>query len=787
MRKWTLLLVLILAFSVVAAATFAYFHYKRVLLPKTQGVEYVVGLHGPVHVYRDQYGVPHIVAVKSDLDAFYALGFVHAQDRFWQMTFQRHVAAGTLSELFGEKTVKQDKFLRTWGFYRAAQATWQALDPQAKAIVKAYTAGVNAFIKQGNFPLPIRLLHFHPKLWTPVDSIVWQKMMAWDLQDTWQQKVKNYLLMKEFGEQSIHQYFPPYPQQAPVTLSTEDLIQSGIISDKEANTTLVHDVKPSDTSQGAIDQALIDTLKTANQIRQACHFESMPGKGSNAWVVSGRLTQSGKPILSNDVHLSLTAPALWYLVEMQGPHLHVYGATIPGMPGVVIGHNDHIAWGFTNGFNDVQDLFIIPEGTPLKTIDETISVRGGNPVHFKVYISPHGPIISNVTPDVHKTGLCLALQWTALQPDDTTPGAFFRLQYAQNWTQFVDAMQYFTTTTQNVFYADTAGNIGYYYPGKQPIRCGYNGALPVPAGSKYDWCGFVPFDQLPHVYNPPEGMLFNANNKPVADTYPYLLNFHWVVPPYRVERIKHLLTQETPLTVDTMMAIQYDAVSEYWRDLRPILLKTKPLKPIDSKALAILKKWDGDMTLDSQAAIIFAYWVQQFNTLWPKSIAFGSDKWLNPIFVKNTLAQPQYQAYLSTSLAAAVAQLIDRFGETPGGWHWGKVHRAVFDYSGLGNSKAIGWIWRRSIATRGGDYTVNAGTYDVQSFTQMAGASYRQIVDLGNLNQSYFMQTLGQSGHVMSPHYDDLMAKWRNGKYLQMKMQTQACRVGKKGCLVLLP
>lgn len=771
------LIFIILPFLIlVVAGTITLLVLKKITHTQTHGVIYIEGLHGPVFIHRDQYGVPHIIAEKSDQDAFFALGFVQAQDRLWQMEFQRHVVTGTLSEIFGKKTIPQDEFLRTWGFYRAAQAAWPTLDPNSQEIIKNYTAGINAEIQQGHVPLQILLLRYHPTPWNNYDSIAWQKMMAWQLQTSWQEKIKNYIIAKNYGISKISYYLPPYPTTGPTTLSEKDLINTNRIkntSAKEKNLSLT----PIQAS------SLISLLDTANNIHKTLGYLDFPSKGSNAWVVSGKFTQSGLPLLANDIHLQLTAPSLWYLVELKAPHLHVIGASIPGLPGIVTGHNDYIAWGITNGYNDAQDLFIIPATTKTRTIDEIIKVKNDKSIDLKVEISSFGPIISNVTPHMQNLPMKLAMQWPALQAGDTTVESFIKLQYANNWTQFTNALHYFVAPTQNFVYADIHGNIGYYYPGKLPIR---NNSGMFFANSPEQWNGYIPFNQLPHSYNPPEGFIATANNKVTPNSYPYSLTFRWSVPPYRIERIRDLIQNNGILNSQKFMNFQHDTLSYFWVNLKSTLLTTKAFDQPSKEALLILQQWNGDFSLTSEGATIFAYWVKQFNNLWPQPLAFG-DKWLQPLYLKKILSDPKMQSYLSQSLAEAMKELIATHGNNPKNWQWGKIHKAVFSESGLGQSKLVGWIWQRNIPTPGGDYTVDVGTYDPDTFVQIAGATYRQIIDLGNLNQSYYITPLGESENIFSRYYSNLLKMWRDGSYVQMNQYNLPCNPTQENCLELLP
>lgn len=756
-------LIIVISILLLAAYLYAYFttytrHAKSMV---------IAAPHGPVTVTWDEYDIPHITAKQQDSDAIYALGYVHAMERFWQMDLQRHIVSGRLSELFGAATVQQDKFLRTWGFFRAAQTIYPALDKQTKVMVEAYTLGVNTYLQHGKLSLPFHILRHHAEPWTNTDSLAWGKMMAWSLQMSWQTKIENYLIASHLGEDQIKVLHPPYPANAPTVMNKKTYL-----TPKKANNNTVYNTQ--------LAANLSKLLIVANTIRQQLGFESAPSKGSNNWVVSGKLTQSGKPILANDLHLALQAPALWYLAELRGPTLHVTGATIPGLPMVIAGHNDHIAWGMTTAYIDAQDLYVEPKNTHFKTIDEVIKVKGGKDIHLKVRISQHGPIISDVSA-ASRVAPRVALRWPALMPGDTTYNSFYQLNYARNWHDFIEAMRNFVTPSQNFIYADVDGNIGYFLPGKLPIRKGFSGALPIFPNEHHEWQGFIPFKQLPSRFNPPQGFIASANNKIIGNDYPYRLTFRWRVPPYRIERIIDLLQKNIPLTVDKMKTIQSDTVSYLWQDLRPQLIQTQPLDQNNKDALTLLKKWDGNMQRSSVAATVFAYWYRELNQLIPKEILFPEKmgpELYEPLFIKQQLRDNgQYcrhlkdkscRAFLSRTLQTAIKKLITDRGKNTSNWQWGKIHYAEFQDLGLGKAKPFSWLFNRYISSPGGKYTVNAGIYRTRNFQQMMGASYRQIIDLSNLKNSVYMQTLGQSGNIFSPHYADLLLFWRDNRYLTM-------------------
>jgi len=770
-----LFVIIILVVGCISLIGAAYFS----TINKESGVIALKGLHGKVIIQTDQYGISHVHALKNDEDAFFALGYLHARDRFWQMEFQRRIAEGSLSEVLGKAALAKDKFLRTWGFYRTAKKDWPTFDAKSKKIIRAYTKGVNAFLITGKLPLQFKILRYKPKPWTEVDSITWGKLMAFDLQTSIDQKIKAYQIAKYLGKKQINILLPPYPQNHPTILSDQDLRQSNLLAMRS-----VHKTPKQTLKQLSCIQNLL------NKIRAQLGFQNTPGKGSNNWVISGRLTTTGKPLLASDPHLRLSAPGIWYLVELQGPKLHVIGATIPGLPTILIGHNDHIAWGITNVDPDTQDLYIIPKNAPLKTIHEIIKVKNQPDIDWPVKISSDGPIISDVG-NAKKLDQQIALKWTALQPHDTTLASYLKINYAKNWQEFTDALKYFVAPSLNFVYADKQGNIGYYLSGRIPIRSSNNNILPIAPSQHLVWKGYIPFDKLPHVYNPKEGFIVTANNKVTSNRYPYKLNFRWQKPGFRAQRITDLINQLQPLSMTTTKQIQLDTISYLWKDLRTTLLNTKPLDQESQVCLNILKSWNGNMSLKSSGAAVFAFWYQALTEMFAKKIPFVT-AWNEPIFIIQQLSSSrgltagssyetsyfldpavkprddEVRNFLSKSLHLAANAVVNKLGKDPKKWQWGKLHHAYFNELGLGVVKPIGWIWNRSIVTPGGDYTVDTGSYDERTFHQISGSSYRQIIDLSNFNKSIYIQPIGQSDNPFSKYHSNLLLPWRNGKYLPM-------------------
>lgn len=763
----------IVIIGIVISSIFLYL-YKNSVSPKA-GIFQLTGLKGRVNIVRDSFGIPHINAVEDDNDAYFALGFAHAQDRMWQMEFQRHVAKGSLSELFGKATVKTDQYLRVWGFYRLAQSAWQALDPDTKAALHSYTAGINAFIKQGKLPLEYKLLGYKPELWTEVDSIVWQKMMAWNLQRSWEDKLLNYKILQLFGRNKIDLFQPPYPNNAPKVIAQSELHYA-----TQDKTNITNDY----ISSVDIPHQFTSYLKYSKNIRQQLGFDDFPGKGSNSWVISGKLTATGKPILANDPHLQLSAPSLWYLAELTGPHLHVVGATVPGLPFVVIGHNDAIGWGVTDADIDAQDIYLeSPQQAHFST--EIINVKGEKSQPFVISMGEHGPFLDTLDEFKNK-GKHIALKWTAFIANDTSVKTFYKLNYARNWTEFTAALSEHVCPALNFTYADTSGNIGYYMAGKVPIRNKWSGELPLSANQTHEWQGFIPFKELPHIYNPPKGYVVSANNKIIGEEYPYQLTFRWKNP-YRAMRITDLIQHNKIVSVNQVELMQNDTVSYLWQDLRETLLKTASLDKSSMHALKELYKWDGNTELNSISATIFAYWYKELGALMPRQIDTEL-QWQEPLFIKQMLQNNgsycrtklamNCDQFLSHSLKLAMTKLISEQGENNKNWQWKNTHYAVFKALGLGDVKYLGWLWNRKISSPGGYDTVNVGSYNKNTFQQFDGAGYRQIIDFSNFDNSRYIISLGQSGNVFSSHYDDQIKLWAKGTYLTILPSNKSAEGG---------
>ncbi|MCB9117152.1 MAG: penicillin acylase family protein [Caldilineaceae bacterium] len=776
MRKFLLGLLAVVLALLVLVPLGGYF-WLRTSLPLTTGTVRVAGVDGPIEIVRDADGVPHIFA-GTDHDAFYGLGYVHAQDRLWQMEMNRRIGAGRLSEILGDATLSIDKFQRTMGYYRAALGDLEVIEPRSRQALDAYAAGVNQRLSEGHtLPPEFILLGVSPEPWQPADSLVWQKMMSWDLGGNYDMELLRQQLAQALGPERTAQLLAGYPADGIDILA-------GVQIDPGAAAALLE-----------IDRRIETDFARGGR-------ES----GSNDWVIAGARTETGMPLLADDPHLGTSIPSIWYLAEIQGDTIHSIGSTFPGLPAIVIGHNEQIAWGVTNVGPDVQDLYVerINPANPnqyevdgawadMTIAEELIAIDGEEePLRWAARATRHGPLIS----DVSDMGSPLALQWTALQPGDTTIDAFLGVNYASDWEEFTAAMEKFITPSQNFVFADVEGNIGYFAPGRIPIRAaGHDGTLPVPGwASEYEWQGFIPFAELPQTYNPPEGYVATANNRVVGDDYPYLLSTDWA-PPYRAERITELIEQMSSggekISADDMAAIQADQTSTQVRALLPFLLSVAPADERQAQANALLQGFDGTLAMESTAAAIYAAWMLHleraiFEDDLRATLFEEMSTRANPLFLTNVLNDPvQGAAWCDNVLTPAVEpcaeiaqvaldnaldDLSERMGDDMGRWRWDRIHITQYPHNPFSQVSYLKGLFHRTIPNGGDRYTVNVAPVNLTNpYVQTHSPGYRHIVDLSDLPASRFMITTGQSGNVLSPHYDDLITRHRDVAYLPMR------------------
>jgi penicillin amidase len=799
--------------------------------PKTKGEIRLEGLNTPVEVYRDSDGVPHIYAANIH-DLFFAQGYVHAQDRFWQMDFWRHIGSGRLSEMFGDSQLETDAFLRTLGWARLAQREIEGMDAETLKILQSYAEGVNAYLadhRGSAISLEYAILKlltpdYQPEPWQPLHTLTWAKAMAWNLGGNMGREIERAILLKTLTPEQVAELFPPYRADMPRIVSgTTNGNPQATLSPLLPPTFLT-----SDLLRVKSRLALLDALLSPSGFSAA----------SNNWVISGQLTASSKPLLANDPHLGVQMPSIWYENALHctprgaACPFEVAGFSFPGAPGVVIGHNDHIAWGMTDLSPDVQDLYIekINPDNPnqyevngqwvdMQLSKETIKVGGGEAVEVTVRSTRHGPIISDSYGGLadfgERAGVALpeayaiALRWTALEPSYIFP-AILKVNRAQNWQEFRRALQGFTIAAQNFVYADIEGNIGYQSSGNLPIRAGGKGVIPIPGWTDdYEWTGYIPFEEMPFSFNPPAGYLVTANNAIIGADYPYFISLDWDHG-FRASRIVTLITSaEQPIDIPYIQKIQGDNKNLGAEQLTPLLLQISLGDARLEKARLLFKDWDFQQNMDSAPAALFnVFWKHLLadtfhddlpEDFWPSGGGRWYDVVLNLVKQPNSLwwddrttstVESRDQIFRQ-AFSEAVDELEDTLGKNPADWKWGDLHTVTFRNQTLGQSgiAPIEALFNRGpYRTAGGVDIVNATGRSVpDNFEVNWLPSMRMIVDFSNLSNSLTIHPVGQSGHAFHPHYADLVDRWRNIQYHPMLWEQEQVEKAASEHLTLRP
>lgn len=746
--------------------------------------------NGVSSIRRDAHGVVHIRA-KSDIDAFFAVGYVHAQDRLWQLELQRRMTRGRLSEVFGEKSINTDTWFRTLGIHASTASAWAALTPEAQRSLSAYAAGINAWIAEGHeLPAEFRMLDIKPEPWTERDSLAWVKVFALDLGGNFSKEISHYIARQSLSEAQLSAFFPAYPVGAPTTIN----------------------------ASRSFDPTPLTSLVELQGQLQREYGLALPQTGSNAWVVSGKHTRDGAALLANDPHLGLRIPSMWYAISVETPSLKTSGMGLVGLPLVVLGRNDSIAWGGTNMMADTQDLFFErtdANGTryevdghwePFRTHDEAIRVRAEFPqalrkqyvpVRLKVRTTRHGPVISDQYGVFDQP---VALRWTGLDPDDTSYEAFFRLNYAHNWTEFTAALRLHVAPAMNIVYADRLGNIGYLGAGRIPVRMQDAGTLPSPGwDGTHGWSGYVPTNEWPQTYNPPSGYIVTANNKIADASYPHFISHDWA-PPARAQRIEQLLLQGIAggkrLAVEDMQQMQGDTIDLQAAAMMQYLRKRLPSGEHRTTATRYLRVWNGDMRADSQAAAIFHTWMRHFRqalfrsrlrTDWSDEQAtkmmntLTSNVELDQLLAilqndsqgwcdRRTNGAGSCDALLASSLESALWELHKLKGDwSMTSWTWGSMQNTLYGHIPFSQSKALSKIFERRISSGGSPNSINvaASSYvGSEGYLQTFGPGFRQIFALKTDQVLHvYMNSTGQSGNLFSPHYDDMIEPFRDLRY----------------------
>ncbi len=810
MKKQITLAATLLGLLAAPAAALAYL-YRRPL-PKINGAIKVAGLRAPVEIIRDKWGVPHIYAQNLD-DLFFGQGYVHAQERLWQLELMRRLAHGRLAEIVGSLAFDTDRLVRILGLGRAARNDLEHIDAESARALKAYALGVNTFIgaNANRLPLEFTLLGFKPEPWGPVDSLAIGKFLAWGLGGNWDLEIVKAALLQKLGPERAARLQAEYHPENPLVLEDQTFV------------------------------GLLDHLITQfDRAREWLPVGGMSGM-SNNWVVDGQKSVTGKPLLANDPHLPPQAPSIWYECHLDAPELQAAGVSLPGAPGIVIGHNQEIAWGMTASFADVQDLYIErfnPDDPTLyefrgqweraTVLHEEIRVKGEpQPRRLDVTLTRHGPVIDElaaVAKGQHSLQ-GLALRWAAYEESHLFRSVL-RLNCAHDWDTFVEALRDFDAPSMNIVYADRAGNIGYYLAGRIPLRAsGASSLVPVPGWTgEHEWTGWIPHAELPHALNPDRHYLASANNLAVGKEYPHFITAE-TQQGFRARRIVELLTQKEKLGPDDFARMQVDQFCRPAAEFCYLLTEYAPaileqpilgyVKSLAAEALDQLKGWDYDLTADSVPGGIYKltqYFAMRrvfdpllgpladhfigngFAPILSDHITYYLDS--TPLVVQRILVNDEKEWFaprtreeiLAGALHDAVTYFRELFGDDVMEWQWGKVHPVAFNHP-LGAQKPLDRIFNRGPYPFGGDTnTVWQSGYNPRlPFSSEGGftASWRQILDLGDWDASLGVHAPGQSGHPASKHYDDLIPLWRKGEYHPLPWSRARVEANAEGVLRL--
>ena len=766
--------------------------YLRSTLPDYNGELTVPGITKPVDIIRDTYGMPHIYA-RTDEDAYFALGYCMAQDRLFHMDVVRRVVRGRLSEIFGADLVSTDKLFRTISAGKSIEEIVSNYPPEIINALKAYAAGVNYFIenRKGALPIEFTLLGIAPEAWHYSDGIATHYYMAWDLNSAFDTEMLFAAVIDKVGEKLTGDIFPDYPQGYPT------IVPQGIAS--------------------------FDFLRALNLAREVLGTQG--GGASNNWVVSEKKSATGMPIFANDPHLGHGAPGIWYEAHLISPSMNVSGSILPGIPYVIIGANEHVAWGFTNVVSDDADFYIekINPANPdqyefkgrwedMTIKEEIIKVKGGREVKFQVRLTRHGPIIDEVNKFAEPKGTALSMRWTAYEQLQSIK-ALNLLRTARNIDDIEAAAEFWKCPAQNWVYADDRGNIGFWAAVGIPIRDGFSGALPVPGwDGEHEWKGYVPTAEQPHMRNPSQGWIATANNKHVGDDYPHVISQFYAMPD-RFVRIQEMITAKEQLDVrdfERMHADLYMVLAEEWVPVMLKSLSAKQLSEKEEKALATLKDWDFVANAEGVAPTVFhaiinemvkntfrkrlgdelyGQYIQNkymvFNAL-RNLIARGQSVWFDD---PDTSEVENRDDVIVQSFEAAVSYLNEKMGATVEDWKWGKIHTLTI-YHPIGKSVSLlGFFMNIGPFPMGGSIaTVNPQPYRLSDpWEGYHGASLRYIIDFADRRNSRRVIPAGISGNFMSPHYDDQVDLWREVKYRPFVLDRESVDEDARYTLKMIP
>ncbi|MEW6701109.1 MAG: penicillin acylase family protein [Bacteroidota bacterium] len=809
---FTLLLVIILVLSALS-----YFMLKK-SLPQYDGEKKVNGLNSKVEIYRDEFAVPMIKA-ENDEDAAFALGYVHAQERLFQMDVARRAGEGRLSKVFGTKTIPIDQMFRTLGIYKNVTATYDKLNPLSKKILEAYSNGVNALIKEakGNYPIEFDLLGYDPYPWKPEHSLIIAKLMGWELNMSWWTDITFSQLVQKFGGEKAKELLPDFPENSPTIIPAE---------------------------LKGLAQISTDFVKVDQQFRNFIGFVGTH-IGSNNWIVNGKMSASDKPIIANDPHLAYTAPGRWFFAMIRSNDWNAEGFTIPGLPAIVIGKNQNIAWALTNVMADDADFYVEKIDSagknyllnsswrPLTVEKDTIHVKDSLSVIYEIRRTHRGPIITDIHPfkklypNVKVQTAQMSMKWTGLEFSDEM-FAVLSINKSKNWNDFKNAVRYYTVPGQNFVYGDDKGNIGYICAARLPIRAANSPTLIYDGTTDAnDWKGFVAYEEMPKLFNPPQNYIASANNKTIQN-FKYHISNIWE-PPSRIERITQLLGSKPIHSKDDYKKYQLDFVSPYAQKLTQYITTAFNNTKVTDKnlelALELLKDWDFEMNPRSQTPTIYTHFFQHliknifedemeedllkeyvFIANVPYRIIPKMMEENRSIFFDDTRT-PQIEMrddIVRKSLVDALNNLEQVYGKDIADWQWGNIHKVTFKHIFHDTSSLLDKIINIGPFEIGGDGTTVFNTeysfselfeksrnlsmqYRSEPYSNILGPSMRYIFDFADPDHLEFIMPTGESGHFMSKHYKDMSEMWLKGKYIKLSLKEEEFVKKSKSVMRLIP
>ncbi|NWF88295.1 MAG: penicillin acylase family protein [Ignavibacteriaceae bacterium] len=814
MQRWIKITigVTVTLFVLLIVSGIVFYNILNSSLPEYEGEISNSEISADVQIYRDSMAVPYIIA-KTEEDAAFALGYVHAQDRLFVMDIIRRAGEGRLSEVMGEKSVPFDKMFRTVGLKRIADKNIKLIDSKSFSLLNAYSKGINYFIRnsQGKLPAEFDVLGYDPEEWKPEHSLIVGRMMAWELNISWWIDIAFTYLVQKFGEAKIMEILPNYPENAKLLLPIE-----------------INKYPP-------IDKSIVQVDKNFRKLigMSGTHL------GSNNWVVNGKKSDSGLPMIANDTHLHFSAPSRWYAAVIRAGDWNAEGFTIPGAPAVVVGNNQNISWGVTNIMLDDADFFVETldslqthylfngEWKPLHILKDTLEVKNKKPIVFEIKSTHRGPIVSDIHPfsvlyPKSKNSATISMKWLGTDYSNELK-SFYLMNKAKSWSEFKAAFKDYGLPGQNFVYGDKVGNIGYVFGGRLPIRNNisptfiYDGTT-----DKYDWKGIVPINELPSVYNPSTNFLATANNKLVKD-FKYHISNIWE-PSSRSERINFLLNSKEKHNIDDYKKYQMDVTSPYAEKVvKYILSAFEDIKILDanlSSTIQMLRQWDYEMNEFSQVPTIYAMFLNQFlkNTLLDemgedlfneyvfvanvpyrtaiKILSDSSNTWFDNI---NTPAHETKNEIIRKSLSDALSDLENAYGKNIANWQWGYAHKVTFKHAFTGASSLLDKFINIGPFNAGGDGTTLFNTeysfaegiedyplFNHNKFDNVLGPTMRYLFDFAKPFQFQMILTTGQSGNFMSEHYDDMSEMWLRGNYITVRTDTKSITNSKNKLLKII-